>query len=80
MRRTRGRIDLVVLALVVLTAALVVLVTMIGGSEQEVTKINGMPLDAMTVSEHDRPVWLPECEHAYKRCMIARPGTHGGCL
>lgn len=25
-----------------------------------------MPLDSMTVAEYDQPVWLPECEHAYK--------------
>ena len=29
-------------------------------------RANGMPLDACTVVEYDRPVWLPDCEHAYK--------------
>ena len=29
-------------------------------------RANGMPLDACTVVEYDRPVWLPDCDHAYK--------------
>lgn len=29
-------------------------------------RANGMPLDACTVTEYDRPVWLPYCDHAYK--------------
>ena len=28
--------------------------------------VNGMPLDACTVTEYDRPVWLPYCDHAFK--------------
>lgn len=29
-------------------------------------RVPGMPLDACTVLEYDRPVWLPTCQHAYK--------------
>ena len=29
-------------------------------------RAHGMPLDAYSVVEYDRPVWLPDCEHAYK--------------
>ena len=39
------------------------------GCQQQVTPTDhahGMPLDACTVVEYDRPVWLPRCQHAYK--------------
>ncbi len=29
-------------------------------------RAHGMPLDACSITEYDRPVWLPKCDHAYK--------------
>jgi hypothetical protein len=29
-------------------------------------RAHGMPLDACEVVEYDRPIWLPDCNHAYK--------------
>ena len=29
-------------------------------------KAHGQPLDAHTITEYDRPEWLPACDHAYK--------------
>ena len=29
-------------------------------------RAHGMPLDACEVVEYDRPIWLPDCDHAYK--------------
>ncbi|MBR3387508.1 MAG: hypothetical protein IKG84_04670 [Bacteroidales bacterium] len=29
-------------------------------------KAPGQPLDAHSVTEYDRPAWLPACDHAYK--------------
>lgn len=29
-------------------------------------RAHGMPLDACEVVEYDRPIWLPDCVHAYK--------------
>lgn len=59
------RIDYTTIILVVVTALLVVL-TAYCSTRMDVKRVNGMPLDAMSMSEYDRPVWLPDCEHAYK--------------
>ena len=40
-----------------------------GCDYEEVTptdRANGVPLDACSVVEYDRPIWLPDCNHAYK--------------
>ena len=29
-------------------------------------KAPGQPLDAHSVTEYDKPAWLPACDHAYK--------------
>jgi hypothetical protein len=53
-----------------LLAAIVItlLVILICGCERvtPTDRANGMPLDACTVVEYDRPAWLPYCSHAYK--------------
>ena len=54
-----------------LIAAIVVALCVLSlcGCNEKVTptdRANGMPLDACTVTEYDRPVWLPKCSHAYK--------------
>lgn len=32
----------------------------------QAARAHGMPLDACEVVEYDRPIWLPDCNHAYK--------------
>lgn len=58
-----------VIAAFVFVTVLVLIVAFMTGCAQRIKaddKAPGQPLDAHSVTEYDRPAWLPACDHAYK--------------
>lgn len=58
-----------VIAAFVFVTVLVLIVAFMTGCSRNVEaddKAPGQPLDAHSVTEYDRPAWLPACDHAYK--------------
>lgn len=58
-----------VIAAFVFVTVLVLIVAFMTGCKRNVVvddKAPGQPLDAHSVTEYDRPAWLPACDHAYK--------------
>ena len=58
-----------VVAALAFVAALTLIVAFMMGCARNVEaddKAPGQPLDAHSVTEYDRPAWLPACDHAYK--------------
>lgn len=67
-----GRLVEKVAKLVIATVTVALTAILLCGCDETViptdkaTRAHGMPLDACEVIEYDRPIWLTDCEHAYK--------------
>lgn len=63
-----ARVRIVLKAVIAICVVAIVAVLSCGCSSRvnADNKASGQPLDSHTVTEYDRPAWLPACDHAYK--------------